>query len=97
MKHFPYIIVVILNFLLAGCASTNENTHLHCTQYGDRSVSIPYCCKEKDGYCQQTCYRYEMRNTCINWECDKGFIKKEIKKEDLKWWQLAGASECVPE
>ena len=78
MKHFPIIEAVTFNVLLASCATTEENTHLHCAEYGPQSVATPYCCYYKDGYCQRTCYNYEIKNTCINWECDEGFLKKII-------------------
>jgi hypothetical protein len=98
MKHFPILEAVTLNVLLASCATTtNESTHLHCAEYGPQSVATPYCCYYKDGYCQRTCYNYEIKNTCINWECDEGFLKKETEKKDLKWWQFAGAYKCVPQ
>ena len=101
MKHYHAVLVLFMCVSLVGCNATNpkrseSESIKYCVEYGTRSVSRPYCCKYDDGYCQRTCYTDYTERYCIDWQCKEGYKLEEVKKEDLKWWQFAGASECVP-
>ena len=103
MKHNYAVFVLIICLILVGCNATNtkqseseSESNKYCAEYGYQTVNHPYCCKQGNGYCERTCYKYEQRHTCIDWQCKEGYKWQEVKEEDLKWWQFAGAGECVP-
>ena len=101
MKHYHAILVLFICLILVGCNATStkqseSESNKYCAEYGYKAVNRPYCCKQGNGYCEKTCYKYEQRHTCIDWQCKEGYKWQEVKKEDLKWWQFAGAGDCVP-
>lgn len=91
MNIFIKLSLGFISLTLSACLATNP--HSKCTEEEPYQAAIPYCCKHKDGYCQQTCYNYETRYRCISAECDKGYVWQEVP--DAKWWQ--NKEECVPE
>ena len=101
MKHYHAVLVLFIFLTQVECfaASSNQSESesiKYCAEYGSKSVSRPYCCEYGNGYCKRTCYTYSTERACIDWQCKEGYKLEEVKKEDLKWWQFFGASDCVP-
>ena len=97
MKRVSALLVICIYCQVTGCSTTaTKETHMHCVEEGYKQVAYPYCCEYGNGYCLRTCYNYTQQYACLDWECDEGYQRQEIKEEDLAWWQFAGASECIP-
>ncbi len=101
MKHYHAVLVLFICLAQVGCYATSSKkseseSKQYCAKQGSKNVSTPYCCEYSDGYCHRTCYKHSVEPACIDWQCIEGYKWQEVKEEDLKWWQFAGAGECVP-
>ena len=83
MNIYFTLSIVLCSLFLSACLATNP--HQKCLEQEPYQAAIPYCCKYKSGYCQETCYSYETRYRCLSAECEEGYIWEDIP--DPKWWQ----------
>jgi len=101
IKCITGVNIITIALLLYGCATTSdEDTHMYCERTQEVAQYEQYCCQgySNTGHCRGTCTRPSGTTVtqCVEWSCDTGYVKQEIEKENLKWWQFAGAFECVP-
>ena len=97
-------LAIILAGFLAGCASTGSDSHQHCVRSGKVLQYRQYCCQgySDTGHCRGYCSEPAGHvDQCTEWACDAGYVKQEIRKEELQWWQIGakmsgGAFKCVP-
>ncbi|NIN35885.1 MAG: hypothetical protein GWO08_00925 [Gammaproteobacteria bacterium] len=93
------LILILVCLVLSGCfTNTKQFENRHCAQEGNIPVYESYCCGTySNGHCSLMCQRQSgTRKGCVRWECDEGFVWRELPEEEQEWWQFAGAGECVP-
>lgn len=85
--------------LLSGCAT--DGSHEKCLRTERVKEYSRYCCTLSETHnCSSYCTLPYYVDRCVEWACEEGYVKEDVRKEDLKWWQitgkLAGGRKCVP-
>lgn len=62
------ILLGLASLALGGCA------HGTCVSWAYGTMSVPYCCKQGNGYCESTCFRTQETRRCTAIACDPGYV-----------------------